>query len=257
MEPKVVVITGASGGIGAALARELGIGGHTLVLAARRELQLRAAASASEARRVLAVVSDVTKRSDVERIAAEAIREFGHIDVWVNNAGRGIARPVLDLTDEDVDAMITINLKSVLYGAQAVIPHFKERGEGHLINVSSFLGRVPVASVRSVYSASKAAMSSLTTNLRWDLQATHPKIHVTLVMPGVVATEFARNVLHPPKGAPPPQSPTFKPQTAEQVARVIADVIEAPGDKPAEVYTNPQHPEVVKRFYADPGSFEA
>jgi short-subunit dehydrogenase len=111
----------------------------------------------------------------------------------VNNAGRGITRPVLELTDDDVDDMIAVNVKSALYGMQAAVPHFVERGSGHLINVSSFLGRVPIASVRSVYSAAKAALNSLTANLRMDLRARAPGVHVSLVMPGLVATDFARN----------------------------------------------------------------
>jgi NAD(P)-dependent dehydrogenase (short-subunit alcohol dehydrogenase family) len=78
---------------------------------------------------------------------------------------------VLDLTDEDFDQMMVVNAKSALYGMQAIVPHFKERGAGHLINISSALGRVPFASYRSAYSAAKAALGSLTANLRMDLRA--------------------------------------------------------------------------------------
>ena len=104
---RVVVITGASAGIGAATARELAASGELVVLAARRTEALRALArELGDAAHV--VTADVTERRDVERIRDEAIREFGCIDVWINNAGRGIVRPTLDLTDEDVDAMITV-----------------------------------------------------------------------------------------------------------------------------------------------------
>ena len=75
----------------------------------------------------------VTQRADVERIRDEALRTFGHVDVWINNAGRGIGRQVLDLTDADFDEMMAVNAKSARYGMQAIVPHFKERGEGHLI----------------------------------------------------------------------------------------------------------------------------
>ena len=126
---KVVVITGASGGIGAALARRLGADGHALVLAARRADALEAVARDASAD-ALAVSADVTRRADVERIRDEALRTFGRVDVWVNNAGRGITRPVLELTDDDVDEMMSVNVKSALYGMQAIVPHFVERGRG-------------------------------------------------------------------------------------------------------------------------------
>ncbi|HEU5259425.1 MAG TPA: SDR family oxidoreductase, partial [Vicinamibacterales bacterium] len=113
---KNVVITGASRGIGAAIARELARRGDNLVLAARSREGLEEAAAASPNARVHIVRADVTQRADVERIRDEAIRVFGHVDVWINNAGRGIVRPVLALTDEDIDEMIAINVKSVLYG---------------------------------------------------------------------------------------------------------------------------------------------
>jgi short-subunit dehydrogenase len=246
-ERKVVVITGASAGIGAALAARLATAGHRLVLAARREPELRQVAGATGG---VAVVADVRRRADVERLRDEALAAFGQVDVWVNNAGRGIAVPVLELTDEHVDEMIAVNVKSALYGMQAIVPHFQARGRGHLINVSSFLGRVPYVSLRSIYSASKAALNSLTANLRMDLAAQHPDIHVTVVMPGVVRTEFARNALAAKPGAPvPPVS-----QSAEEVAEVIAGVIADP--KP-EVYTQPAQPETARRYFADVAAFEA
>ena len=179
---KNVVITGASRGIGAAIARELARRGDNLVLAARSREGLEEAAAASANARVHIVTADVTQRADVERIRDEAIRVFGHVDVWINNAGRGIVRPVLALTDEDVDEMIAINVKSVLYGMQVIAPHFMERGRGHIINMSSLLARVPVATPRSAYSAAKAALNSLTANVRVDLHRTHPGIEVSLIM---------------------------------------------------------------------------
>ncbi|HTG35871.1 MAG TPA: SDR family oxidoreductase [Thermoanaerobaculia bacterium] len=256
---KVIVITGASAGIGAALAHELSGQGHRLALAARRREELEQ--TAREAGGALAVPTDATRREEVERLRDRTIAEFGRIDVWINNAGRGISKPVLQLTDADFDEMMTVNVKSALYGMQAAVPHFMERRAGHLINVSSFLGRVPMASIRSVYSAAKAALNSLTANLRTDLAAEYPDIHVSLVMPGIVKTGFAQNALGssaisgaptaPPAG-PPPGS--MQPQTAEEVAAAIARLIERPE---AEIYTNPASPELVRRYYADVGAFEA
>jgi NADP-dependent 3-hydroxy acid dehydrogenase YdfG len=259
MNSKVIVITGASSGIGAALARHLGAGGHRIVLGARREAELRQVAD--DARRrgaadALVVVGDVTRRDDVDRLRDDALRRFGRIDVWVNNAGQGITRPVLELTDDDFDTMMTVNVKSALYGMQAIVPHFQERGEGHLLNISSFLGRVPIATIRSAYNAAKSALNALTANLRVDLQRTHPGIHVSLIMPGLVTTDFAANALG---GVPAPAvraaaSSPMKPQTATEVAALIAGVIEKPV---AELYTNPASPELARRYYEDVGAFEA
>jgi short-subunit dehydrogenase len=255
---KVVVITGASGGIGAALARRLSADRVHLVLAARRENELEAVAKearAGGAEKVLTVLADVTRRDDVTAIRDRALEALERVDVWVNNAGRGITRSVLDLTDEDVDEMIDVNVKSAIYGAQAIVPYFIQRGEGHLINISSFLGRVPIASFRSVYSASKAALNSLTTNLRMDLQQ-YPRIHVSLVMPGVVTTDFARNVrgeARPPTGAGAPLSSPMKPQTPEEVADKISELISHPV---AELYTNPASAEIAKRYYANQGEMD-
>ena len=249
MEPKVVVITGASSGIGAALAQQLGKKGHHVVGAARSEEALRCVMREA-AHDAHAVVADMTRRVDVERLRDEAIRTFGHVDVWVNNVGRGITRRVLELTDEDVDTMITTNLKSSLYGMQAIVPHFQERGMGHLINVSSMLGRVPMASFRSAYSASKAALNVLTSNLRMDLRGSHPNVKISLVMPGMVSTDFGKNAVN---GSPPPP-PGVPMQTPEEVASAIAGVIENPV---AELYTTPALAAMAREYYGDVGAWEA
>ncbi len=197
-------------------------------------------------------VADVTRRADVERLRDETLAAFGHIDVWINNAGRGITRSVLELTDEDVTDIIDTNLRSVLYGMQAVIPYFQKQGRGHVINVSSFLGRVPLAPHRSIYSATKAAVNSLSANARMDLQASYPDVHVSVVMPGVVMTDFARNARGGGVPVVPPPGGAMRPQNAEDVAEVIARVVERPV---AEVYTNPASPELARRYYEQLGAF--
>jgi NADP-dependent 3-hydroxy acid dehydrogenase YdfG len=239
---RVVVVTGASAGIGAALSEQLGRAGHRPVLVARRENELREVAARSGAHASV-IVADVTKRADVERVVAQTLAAEGRIDAIVNNAGRGISRLASELTDEDVDEMITVNVKSVLYGMQAVLPHFKERGRGHIVNVSSMLGRMPLAPIRSAYSAAKHAMNALTAHLRIELHATHPGIHVSVVHPGVVATEFGLNAKH--GGFDSRKLPGA--QSAEEVAAVIADVLENPR---ADVYTRPGAQEMVVRYYA-------
>jgi len=252
---KTIVITGASSGIGAALARHLGRDGHNLVLAARRAPTLNAVAHEVQSH-VVTVRCDVTRRSDVNRLADEALRAFGVVDVWINNAGRGITKQTLDLTDGEFDEMMAVNVKSALYGMQAIVPHFIARGQGHVINISSFLGRVPVATHRSAYNAAKAALNALTANVRVDLARSHPGIHVSLIMPGLVSTEFARNALGSSGAAAPPWTPgaAVQAQTPEEVAAAIAGVIEKPV---AELYTNPSSAPMAQRYFADVAAFEA
>ena len=254
MPNKTTIITGASGGIGAEIARRLGADGHQLVLAARRQPELELVARDAEragSPRAIVVQTDVTKRDDFNALNDAAISAFGGYDVWINNAGRGITRSVLELTDADVDDMFAVNVKSAVYGMQTAAGHFMARGAGHIINVSSFLGRVPLALHRSAYNAAKAALNALTANMRVELHARSPHIHVTLVMPGMVSTEFARNAL----GAPPDAAIYSGPhvQTVQQVADIIADVIEHPV---AEVYTNPSSAEMARKYFADVGAFE-
>ncbi len=248
MTSKVVEITGASGGIGAALARKLAARGDRLVLAARREAELKSVAKEC-GNDPLVVVTDVTRRADVNRLKDEALKKYKAVDVWINNAGRGIGRTVLELTDDDLDQMLAVNFKAALYGMQAILPHFKERGKGHLINMSSTLGRIPFANYRSIYSASKAALNSLTANVRMDLRREYPDIHISVVMPPVVLTDFHKNALY----GTPVSSWGDNSQTPEQTADAILDLIDHPR---AELYTNPGTAEVVARYYADVGAFE-
>jgi NADP-dependent 3-hydroxy acid dehydrogenase YdfG len=240
----VVVVTGASAGIGASLCREIARRGGSLVLAARREDKLREVAGSLPTPCVV-VPADVTRREDVARVLSTALERFGGVDAWVNNAGRGISRNVADLTDDDIDTMIRDNVKSSLYGMQAVLPHFKARGRGHLVNVSSMLGRVPYASIRSAYSAAKHALNSLTENLRMDLATDYRDIRVTCVMPGVVTTDFGRNALGGGM-----DSRTFPgAQSPEEVATLIADVVAS--GRTGDVYTRPEGLERVLQYLRD------
>ncbi|HEX2686969.1 MAG TPA: SDR family NAD(P)-dependent oxidoreductase [Kofleriaceae bacterium] len=252
MKDKVIVITGASSGIGAELASVVAMrGARGIVLAARRGDELSAMA-ARLGPSALAVVTDVTRRGDVEQLRDRALAQFGHIDVWVGNAGRGISRSVTQLTDADLDDMITTNVKSVLYGIQAVLPHFRDRTRGHLITVSSMLGRISMAPIRSAYSAAKSAVNSLMTSLRLELTPEFPEIHVSTVMPGVVATSFGASALH---GGPDSRTlPNAQP--VGEVATVIADLIEHPR---AEVYTRPELAQLAARYFSaeDVGTIEA
>jgi NADP-dependent 3-hydroxy acid dehydrogenase YdfG len=246
---KVVVVTGASAGIGAELAKQLRASGAKVVLAARRKASLDevAALLGTDA---LTVVTDVTKRSDVEHLCQAALERFGRIDTWVNNAGRGISRAVAELTDDDLDSMWRDNMKSVVYGIQAVLPHFKGRNAGQIVNVSSGLSRAPLAPARAAYGAVKSAVNLLSASLRVELRATHPGIHVTVVLPGVVATDFGRNALG--GGVDNRNLPGAQP--VEAAVNAIVDVIRSP--RP-EVYTSPFIADVVARYQREPDVFEA
>ncbi len=250
MQDKVIVITGASAGIGAALAELVASRGARPLLLARRKIELEQVASRCGVNAV-SIVTDVTRRNQVERAVEVALARHTKIDVWVNNAGRGITRNVSELSDQDLDDMMLVNVKSVLYGMQSVLPHFKERGRGQIINVSSMLGRVPFAPFRSAYCASKHALNSLTANLRMELRADYPGIQVCTVHPGVVATDFGLNSLH--GGVDSRKLPNS--QTAEEVAAVIAGMIETPS---ADVYTRDGAQKLVVDYYsaADMGDAE-
>lgn len=238
----VVVITGASAGIGAAVAEVIAKRGGHPVLVARDQSALDAVAARCGGE-PLVVVADVTRRAEVEAAVAESLKRHGRIDVWINNAGRGISRVVSQITDEDFDDMMTVNVKSVLYGMQAVLPHFRERRAGHIINVSSMLGRMPFAAIRSAYAAAKHAVNALTASLRFELGDTFPDIVVSSVHPGVVATEFGVKALH--GGPDSRQLPNAQP--AAEVATVIADVIES---RAVDVYTRPEYRKVIADYFA-------
>lgn len=243
MLDKVIVITGASSGIGAALAEEVvRRGARGVVLAARRADPLAALAERLGPS-ALAVATDVTARADLDALRDRTLAHFGQLDVLVNNAGRGISQVVSALTDEDIDEMTRVNVKSVVYGVQAVLPHFKAQKRGHILTISSGLSRLPLAASRSAYAASKAAVNLLMGSLRMELRDAFPDIHCTTVMPGVVATDFGVNVRH--GGVDSRKLPGAQP--VEEVARVIADAIERPV---AECYTRPEMRDLVARYFA-------
>jgi len=245
MDARVVVITGASSGIGAAAAERVSRDGATVVLVARRADALADVAARCHGR-AHPIVADVTNRDDLLRVADEAVARFGRIDVWINNAGRGITRQPTELSGDDIDEMVDVNVKSVLFGMQAVLPHFKSRGTGQIINISSMLGRIPFAVHRSAYSAAKHFVNALTHMIRDEVQKTHPGIQISLVSPGVVRTDFGLNAKH---GGEDSRAISYS-QSAEEVAEVIAGVIES---RQPDVYTREGSRERVAAYYATLG----
>ncbi len=245
MSDRVVVVTGASAGIGAATAQLLATRGMSVVLVARRKHELDAIA-APFADRAQVLAADVTKRSEVRRVVEASLARFGHIDVWINNVGQGITRVPSELTDEDIDDIMTVNVKSALYGMQEVLPHFKERNAGHLINISSMLGRIPFATFRSAYCGAKHFLNALTATFRAELESTHPGIAVSLVSPGVVKTEFGIKAIH---GGPDSRELPGG-QEADEVAAVIASVIDS---RLPDVYTRAGSHEMVLGYFGRMG----
>jgi NADP-dependent 3-hydroxy acid dehydrogenase YdfG len=238
----VVVITGASAGIGAALAERLAAEQASLMLVARRAEAMAAVADRCRGR-AHAVVADVTRRDRVRQVVEETLARHGRIDVWVNNAGQGITRMPSELTDEDVDEMMRANVMSALYGMQETLGHFKARGTGHIINVSSMLGRVPFAVFRSAYCGAKHFLNALTATFRAEVQQTHPEIQYSIVSPGVVRTEFGVNARHGgPDSRQLPES-----QSAEEVAAVIARVIDS---RVPDAYTRGGAHDRIAAYYA-------
>lgn len=186
---QVVVITGASSGIGRSTALHLASRGAKVVLGARRELQLRALAQEIEAAGGQAVYrsTDVTRRQDLQALVDRGVDRFGRVDVIVNNAGIGPLSRFDELRVEDWDAMIDVNIRGVLYGIAAALPVFRRQGGGHVINIVSTAG-LRIVPAQGVYAATKNAVRTLTEGLR---QEAGPTLRVTEVSPGFVATEFA------------------------------------------------------------------
>jgi len=246
MSARTIVVTGGSAGIGAALAERLAARGDAVVIVARRQRELEEVASRCVGR-AHPIVADVTSRDEVRRVVRESMVRLGSIDVWVNNAGRGITRQVSQLTDEDVDEMMRVNVKAALYGMQEILPHFIERGSGQIINVSSMLGRVPMATFRSAYNGAKHFLNAITANLREELREEHPGITVSLVSPGVVATEFGINAAY---GGPDSRALPMT-QPVEEVAEVIERVIDTHA---TDVYTRSGMRQMVLDYFGRLGT---
>jgi short-subunit dehydrogenase len=189
----VVLVTGASEGIGAACVREFQRGGARVILTARSEAKLRALARPDD----LAVAGDVTVAEIREGAVAQALARYGRVDILVNNAGVGLYKAAWKAPLEDVRAMYELNVFSVLGMIQAIAPVMKRQGRGVIVNVSSIAGRVPLAWF-TAYCGSKFAVSSMTAGLRMELR--QYGIHVMDVCPGYVKTAFQEHAL---SGQPP------------------------------------------------------
>lgn len=197
LDGRVAVVTGASSGIGRAVARALAGAGAAVVVAARRTDRLEALAAeiGDAGGRALPVATDVADRGAVEALAQRTVDELGGIDVLVNNAGVMLLSPLEDVRVEEWERMVDVNVKGVLYGLAAVLPVMVERGGGHVVNIGSVAGRRPFPG-GGVYSATKFAIRSLTWGLQLELSAARG-IRTTDVQPGVVDTELTDHITTP------------------------------------------------------------
>ncbi|MCI2809695.1 SDR family oxidoreductase [Eoetvoesiella caeni] len=196
IEGKVVVITGASSGLGEATAVHLSSQGARLVLGARRvdRIDALAARLAGSGGKAIALETDVTQREQVKRLVDVAVQTYGRIDVMINNAGLMPQSLLESLMVDDWDRMIDVNIKGVLYGIAAALPYMKEQKFGHIINVSSVAGH-KVGPGGAVYSATKHAVLALSEGLRQEVKPYN--IRTTVVSPGAVATELPNTVTDP------------------------------------------------------------
>lgn len=196
IEGKIVVITGASSGLGEATARHLSALGATVVLGARRLERIEALAqelAGQEGRtgKAMAVQTDVTQSGQVKKLVEAAVAAYGRIDVMINNAGLMPHSPLERLKIDDWDRMIDVNIKGVLYGIAAALPYMQQQKSGHIINVSSVAGH-KVRPGSAVYAATKHAVRALSEGLRQEVKPYN--IRTTVISPGAVATELPNSI---------------------------------------------------------------
>lgn len=231
---KVAIVTGGSRGIGFAIARALLERGFRVTICGRdREALETAHAALGDASRVLALVADVGSIDDVHRMFADTVREFGGLDVLVNNAGIGAFSPVEDLPPSTWHDVIGTNLTGVYYCCREALPHLKRRGGGWIINISSLAGKnwFPGG---AAYCASKAGLNAFSEALMQEVR--HDNIRVSYIMPGSVETAF---------GGPAPAKETGDSWkiAPEDIAQVVVDLLDQPARTlPSRVEIRPSRP---------------
>lgn len=190
-DAKVIILTGASSGIGESIARHLARQGHKLVLGARRTDRLASltAELCAEGAQVDFLACDVTRRSDTRQLADYALKQYGRIDVMINNAGVMPLSPMRSLKVDEWDLMLDVNIRGVLYGIAAVLPTMQAQQAGHIINIAS-IGALAVSPAAAVYCATKFAVRAISDGLRQESR----QLRVTVINPGVVESELADTI---------------------------------------------------------------
>ncbi len=229
LSDRVVIITGASSGIGEATARAMAHVGARVVAAARRAERLEALVTAlqSTGGTALAVPTDVTVPAATDHLARRTVEEFGRIDILVNNAGIMPLSPIRHLRVAEWDRMIDVNVKGVLHCIAAVLPTMLDQRAGHIVNISSIAGRRPFPA-GTIYSATKFAVRAISQGLRLELSPTE-KIRVTDVEPGIVATELQDHITDPTTASQFKENWSDKrPLASEDVANTIVFAVTQP-----------------------------
>lgn len=240
IQNKVVIITGASSGLGEATARRLAASGAKLMLAARRQDRLKEMVEEIGKAGGTATyrVTDVTDRDRVEALAKETLLAYGRIDVLINNAGLMPLSPLDELKVDEWDRMIDVNIKGVLYGIAAVLPTMRHQKSGHIINLSSVAGHNVFPS-GAVYCATKFAVKAISEGMR---QESNGEIRSTNISPGAIATELTSTISDPDTAT---RLNAFYAKTAidaDAIARAIAYAIEQPLDVGVnEIIIRPTH----------------
>ncbi len=228
IQGKVIAITGAGRGIGRAIALHLASNGAKVVLAARRELEIKAVAHQVTASGGEAAYrsTDVTQRVDLEALVGLACDRFGRLDVLVNNAGIGPISRFDALRVDEWDAMINVNIKGTLYGIAAALPVFQRQDCGHIVNILSTAG-IKILPTMGVYAATKNALRTATEALR---QEAGRHLRVTEVSPGFVDTDFAGSIGDPVLRAAIEARKKAFAIAPDAIARAVAFAIEQPAD---------------------------
>ncbi|MCA6221508.1 SDR family oxidoreductase [Photorhabdus antumapuensis] len=228
IQGRVVVITGASSGLGAEIARHLASKGAHVVLGARRmdKLEIVAAEIDSSGGDVAYKSTDVTQLPQVKDLLIYAKQRFGRVDVMVNNAGLMAVAPLEELRVEEWERMIDINVKGLLYGVAAALPIFRDQGEGHFINMCSVAGMKVFSPGGTVYSATKYAVRSISEGLR---QEVGNLIRTTTICPGMIQSELPLGTTHP-SSASALREFYRGAISADSVARAVCFAIEQPSD---------------------------
>jgi NADP-dependent 3-hydroxy acid dehydrogenase YdfG len=230
VKDKVVVITGASSGLGESTAKLLASHGAKVVLGARRKDKIDSVVKEISAAggKAAGFAVDVTQRAEVEALIKGAVDNFGRVDVMVNNAGIMPIAPINLLKVDEWDRQIDINFRGVLYGVAAVLPQMQKQKSGHIINLASVFGIKIFAPGGTVYCATKAAVRALTEGLRMELHSEN--IRCTMISPGAITTELQNSTTDPSSAKFVKELYDKIGIPAASVARAIEYAIEQPAD---------------------------
>lgn len=231
IKDKVVVITGASSGIGEATARKLADEGAKLVLGARRTDKLEALVSEiiSNGGDAYYQKTDVTSKEDVQSLINLAVKKYGRIDVLYNNAGLMPLSPLRDLKVDEWEYMIDVNIKGVLYGIAAALPIMRSQNSGHIINTDSVAGFAVNPGGWAVYSGTKFAVRAIAEGLRLE-ESPYSGIRVTDISPGAVQTELPTTITDPELKKQVEEKEKFNGIKPEAIANAVAYAISQPDD---------------------------